>query len=75
MEENIIMKKNMILIRVPKKFCFNFDLPKDVDGNLKREIEFIIKSNKSLAEIIIKNEIDNYCYWKHGNHIHEYRKQ
>ena len=61
MEENIIMKKNMILIRVPKKFGFNFDLPKDVDGNLKREIEFIIKSNKSLAEIIIKNEIDNYC--------------
>ena len=51
----------MILIRVPKKFFFNFDLPKDVDGNLKREIEFIIKSNKSLAEIIIKNEIDNYC--------------
>ena len=55
------MKENMILIRVPKTFCFNFDLPKDVDGNLKREIEFIIKSNKSLAEIVIKNEIDNYC--------------
>ena len=61
MEKNIIMKENMILIRVPKTFCFNFDLPKDVDGNLKREIEFIIKSNKSLAEIVIKNEIDNYC--------------
>ena len=61
MEKNIIMKENMILIRVPKTFCFNFDFPKDVDGNLKREIEFIIKSNKSLAEIVIKNEIDNYC--------------
>ena len=38
------MEENMIVIRDPKTFRFNFDLPKDVDGNLKREIEFIRKS-------------------------------
>ena len=30
----------MIVIRNPKTFCFNFDWPKDVDGNLKHEIKF-----------------------------------
>ena len=49
------MEENMIVIRDPKIFCFNFDLPKNVDKNLKCETEFIIKSNESLAEIIIKN--------------------
>ena len=41
---------NKILIKDPKTFSFNFDWPKDVDENLKHEIEFIIKSNKSLAK-------------------------
>ena len=54
----IIMDKNMIVIRDPKTFCFNFDLPKDVDENLKHEIEFIIKSNESLAENKLKSEIE-----------------
>ena len=48
-------------IRDPKTFCFNFDFPKDVDENLKCEIKFIIKSNESLAEIIIKKILNNYC--------------
>ena len=52
------MEENMIVIRDPKACCFNFDWPKDVDENLKHEIEFIIKSNKSLAENKIKNEIE-----------------
>ena len=52
------MEENMIVTRDPKTFCFNFDLPKDVVENLKCEIEFIIKRNESLAEIIIKNEIE-----------------
>ena len=55
------MKKYMIVIRDPKTFCFNFDLPKDVDENLKREIVFIIKGNESLAEIMIKSETEHYC--------------
>ena len=38
------MEENMIVIRDPKTIHFNFDLPKDVDENLKREIEFIRKS-------------------------------
>ena len=51
-------------------------MPKDVDENLKREIEFIIKSNESLAEIIIKNEIEQLLLkYKHGNNIHEHGKQ
>ena len=40
----------MIAIRNPKTFCFNFDWPKDVDENLKHEIEFIIISIGSLVE-------------------------
>ena len=52
------MEENMIVIRDPKTFCFNFDWPKGVDENLKHEIEFIIKSNESLAENKIKNEIE-----------------
>ena len=70
------MEENMIVIRDPKHFCFNFDLPKDVDENLKRKIEFIIKSNEPLADIIIKNEIEKLLLkYKHGNNIHEHGKQ
>ena len=39
------MEGNMIVIRDPKTFYFDFDWAKDVDENLKDEIEFIIKSN------------------------------
>ena len=49
------MEEKMIVIRDPKTLCFKFDLPIDVDENLKREVEFIIKSNQSLREITIKN--------------------
>ena len=34
MEESVIMEENMIAIRDPKTFCFNFDFPKDVDEKL-----------------------------------------
>ena len=44
------MEQNMVVIRDPKTFWFSFDWPKDVDENLKDEIEFIINSNKSVAE-------------------------
>ena len=53
-----------------------FDLPKDVDYDLKHEIEFIIKSNKSLAEKKIENETEQLLLkCKHGNNIHVHRKQ
>ena len=38
------MEENMIVIRDPKTFCFNFDWPKDFDENLKHESEFITKA-------------------------------
>ena len=67
--------RNMIVIRDPKTFCFDFDLPNDVNDNLKHEIEFIIKSNGSLAENKIKNKIEWLLLkYKHGNNIHEHRK-
>ena len=51
------MEENMIVIRV----CFNFNWQKDVDENVKHEIEFIIKSNESLAENKKKMRLNNYC--------------
>ena len=69
------MEKLMIIIRDPKTFCFRFDLPKDVDENLKHEIEFIIKSNESFAENKIKNKTKELLLkYNHGNNIHEYGK-
>ena len=66
----------MILIRASKTFYVNFDWSKDVDENLKHEMEFIIKSNESLAENKIKNETEQLLLkYKHGNHIHELRKE
>ena len=72
----IIIEENMILIRDPKTFCFNFDWLKCVDESLKHEIEFVIKSNESLAENEIKNQIEQLLLkYKHGSNIHEQRKQ
>ena len=66
----------MIVIRDPKTFCFNFDWPKDFEGNLKYEMEFIIKNSESLAENKIKNEIEQLLLkYKHENNIHELGKQ
>ena len=65
----------MIAIRDSKTFCFNFDLLKDVDENLKRETELIIKRNESLAEIIWKNEIEQLLLkYKHRDNVHKHRK-
>ena len=70
------MEEIMIVIRDPKTFYFNFDWPKYVDEYLKHEIEFIIKSNESLAESNIKIEIEQLLLkYKHGNGIHEHGKQ
>ena len=55
------MKENMIVIRDPKPFFFNFDWPKYLDENLKYEIEFIIKRNESLAENKRKNVVAQFC--------------
>ena len=58
---------NQIIIKNERKydcnkrslfFFFFSHWLKDVDENLKNETEFIIKSNESLAENKIKNEIE-----------------
>ena len=64
----------MIVIRDSKTFCFNFDWSKYVDDNLKREIEFVIKSYQLLAENKIKKEIGQFGK-EIGNNIHEHGKQ
>ena len=72
-----ILEENMIVIRDPKSFCFNFDWPKYVDENLKYETEFMIKGkNESLAENEMKNEIEQLLLkYKHDNNIHEHGQQ
>ena len=66
----------MVVIREPKTFYVDFDWPKDVEKNLKHEIECTIKSFESLAENKRKNEIEQLLSkYKHGNNIHEHRKQ
>ena len=70
------MEENIIVIRDPKTFCFNFDCPKDVDDYLKHKIEFAIKINESLPQNKIKNVTEQLLLKnKHGNNIHEYRKK
>ena len=67
----------MIVIRDPQTFYFDFDQPKNVDENLKHKIEFIIKSNESLAENKAKNKkIEQLLsQYEHENDIHEHGKQ
>ena len=72
----MIMEKNMVVIRDPNTFYFDFDWPKDFDKNLKHESEFTIKSNELLAENKIKNEIEQLLLkYKHEKDIHEHGKQ
>ena len=72
----MIMEGNMIVIKDPKTFYFHFDWPIDVDQNLKHEIEFIVKDNKSLADNKIKNKIKQLLLqYKHGYIIQEQVKQ
>ena len=70
------MEQNMVIIRETKNFYFDFDWPENINENLKHEIEFIIKSNESLAENKIKNEIEQLLpKYIHGNGIHVNGKQ
>ena len=64
----MIMEENIIVIIDFKTFYFDFDWPKDVDENLKHENEFIKKSNESLVESKIKNEIEQLLSkYMHGS--------
>ena len=48
----------MIVIRDHKICYFDFDCPKDIGKTWKHEVEFIIKSNESLAENKTNNKIE-----------------
>ena len=51
-------------------------LPKNVGKTWKYEIELIIKRIKYLAENKINNETEElFSKYRHGNNIHEQRKQ
>ena len=55
---------------------FGFDLPKSFEEHLEHEIESIIRRNGFLAEQRIKIKTDQLLFkYKHGNDIHEHRKQ
>ena len=60
----------------PQTFHFHFDLPKDVDKNLKLENDFVIRHSECLVKGRIENEIDQLLYrYKHRDNIYEHRKQ
>ena len=66
----------MVVIKEPKTFYFDFDFPKNVDKNLKHEIEFTLKYNESYANNKMQKEIEQLLSkYKHGNDSHEYGKQ
>ena len=70
------MAETMVVIKDPKTFDFDFDWRTNLDENLKHEFEFIIKSNESLAEKKIKNEVEKLLLkYKHANDIYEHEKQ
>ena len=69
------MEENLIAIRDPTTFYFDFDWLKDIDEHLKHKTEFIIKSNESFAENRIKNEIEQWLSkYQQRNNIHELGK-
>ena len=64
----------LVIVTVPKPI--HFDLPKDGCKNFVHEIDYAIKPNGFLPEHAIKNEISQLLSkYKHGNDIHEHRKQ
>ena len=66
----------MIVIRDLKTFYFYFDWQKNVNENLKHEIEFVIKINESLAVNKIKIEAEQFLpKYKHRDNIYEHGKQ
>ena len=61
------MEENMVAVRDSKNFYFYFDWSKIVDENLTHEIEFIMKSTRSLAENKIENKTEQLLLkYKHG---------
>ena len=67
---------NNKLVRRTKPKAFHFDLPKNVNNNLKHEIGSIKKYNEHLAERLIKKDISQlFSIYKHRIEILKHRKQ
>ena len=63
---------NKLVITTGHK-SFHFNLPKDVDYNLKYKTDFIIQHYELLLELRIKNKIRQlFSKYKHGNNIYKY---
>ena len=71
---DVIIEDNKPVI-ITELNTIRFDLPKDVNKNLKHEIDFIIKHNEFLAKHRIKNKISQSWSNKHGNNIHKHGKE
>ena len=57
-------------------FSFPIDFAKELDKYITHEVYCTIRRNGFLAEQRIKNNIDLLFFeYKHGNSIHEHRKQ
>ena len=66
----------MVVIKELKTSHFDFVFPKNVDKNLKHEIEFTLKYNESYAKNKMQKEIEQLLSeYKHRNDSHEYGKQ
>ena len=63
---------NKLVITTGHK-SFHFNLPKDVDYNLKYKTDFIIQHYELLLELRIKNKIRQlFSKYKDGNNIYKY---
>ena len=64
----------LLIIREPKTICS--DLSEKVVNNLKDKINSIISHDEFLPDYTIQNAISRLLFkYKHGNDIHEHRKQ
>ena len=64
------------LVIITEPYTIYFDLPKYVGNNLKHKFDSVIKHTELLAKQRKKNKITQLVSkYKHGNHIHEHRKQ
>ena len=59
------------LVRRKEPKTNSFDLSKNVDNDLRHEIDLIIKHNELLAVHRIKTKLLLFSKCKHGNDIHE----
>ena len=74
--EKIYSRTDRLCLIITEPKTFHFDLPKNVDENLKHENDFILKYNKFSTEHTIKSEISRLLSkYKYGNDIYEQRKQ